>query len=424
MLKVLWIVNILFPEASALLGLDQPLKYSGGWLLGAANALRNTEGVQLAIATPSSMVNKLECLRGDGIAYYVFPLGKGNTKRNNTYRKFWREIRDNFRPNIVHIHGTEMSHGLAYIEECGAEKVVVSIQGLISVISDYYNSGLTNWDIISHITVRDLLRRTLYGDQRQFQERGILEKELLSKVHYVIGRTNWDYAHTHAMNPQVRYFACNETLRQEYYTADVWSYTKCTRHTIFLSQSSYPLKGLHMVLRAMPYVLKEFPDATIRVAGEDITRRDKNKVRQLLRSGYGNLILSEMKKYGLIDKVSFVGYLDANEMIREYRNANVFVCPSSMENSPNSLGEAQLLGVPVVASYVGGVPDMMRGNEENLYRFEEIEMLAANICRVFKEKDNQGSMRKAALKRHDAKRNNDTLLEIYKTIVDAGELRD
>lgn len=415
-MNILWIANILFPEASALLGHNQPLKNSGGWLIGAANSLRHTEGLHLAVATPSSLVNNLEYLKGDGIDYYVFPMGKGNTKRNNSYKEYWRQIHETFKPDIVHIHGSEMSHGLAYVEECGSDKVVVSIQGLISVISDYYNSGLSKRDILCHITIRDLLRSTLYGEQREFRRRGALEKELLSQVNYVIGRTSWDYAHTHAINSQVRYFACNETLRQEFYSAELWSYEKCAPHTIFLSQSSYPLKGLHMVLRAMPYILKEYPDTTIRIAGEDITRRDKSKVKQLLRSGYGNIVLSEIKKGGLEDKVSFVGYLDASEMIKEYQQANVFVCPSSMENSPNSLGEAQLIGVPVVASYVGGIPDMMKGNEENLYRFEEIEMLAITICRIFSEKGNQKNMREIALKRHDAWKNTKDLIDIYKKI--------
>jgi glycosyltransferase involved in cell wall biosynthesis len=38
------------------------------------------------------------------------------------------------------------------------------------------------------------------------------------------------------------------------------------------------------------------------------------------------------------------------KMITEYRNAHIFICPSSIENSPNSLGEAQLIGVPVIAA--------------------------------------------------------------------------
>ena len=99
----------------------------------------------------------------------------------------------------------------------------------------------------------------------------------------------------------------------------------------------------------------------------------------------------------------------------------MFVCPSSIENSPNSLGEAQLVGCPVVASYVGGVPDMVEDNVTGLlYRFEETEMLAAAICRVFaddelaKRLSENGSV--AAHKRHDGIVNATRMIEIYNTI--------
>ena len=82
--------------------------------------------------------------------------------------------------------------------------------------------------------------------------------------------------------------------------------------------------------------------------------------------------------------MQFTGSLREDQMIAEYLNAHLFICPSSIENSPNSLGEAQLLGVPVIASYVGGVPDMVTHGETGLlYRFEEVEMLAEGIRNLF-----------------------------------------
>ena len=112
----------------------------------------------------------------------------------------------------------------------------------------------------------------------------------------------------------------------------------------------------------------------------------------------------------------FTGNLNAEQMKSEYLNANVFVCPSSIENSPNSLGEAQILGTPCIASYVGGVMDMMKGNERNLYRFEEVSMLAAKICRIFANADKQIDMKTAAIQRHDPKMNSMQLLETYRMI--------
>ena len=133
-------------------------------------------------------------------------------------------------------------------------------------------------------------------------------------------------------------------------------------------------------------------------------------------TGYGKIVKRLIKKYHLKDKVTFLGLLTAVQMKEEYLRSNVFVCPSSIENSPNSLGEAQILGVPCVASYVGGIPDMMQGNEENLYRFEEIEMLAEKVCRIFSNGEKQVDMRRTAFARHNPDENAKQLYKIYNCI--------
>ena len=57
---------------------------------------------------------------------------------------------------------------------------------------------------------------------------------------------------------------------------------------------------------------------------------------------------------------------------------------STIENSPNSVGEAMLLGCPVVSSCVGGVPDMLEhGREGFLYQASVPYMLAWYVKRVF-----------------------------------------
>ena len=53
-------------------------------------------------------------------------------------------------------------------------------------------------------------------------------------------------------------------------------------------------------------------------------------------------------------------------MRQAYLEADVFLLPSQSENSPNSLGEAMLLGLPCVASNAGGIPDMLADGQEGL----------------------------------------------------------
>lgn len=384
-------------------------------MLGAANALLNNKEVKLYVASVSGKVNTLTKLEGQHITYYILPFGKGNQHVNLDYCPYWQQINDEIKPDIVHIYGTEYSHGHAFMKACGSSHVVISIQGMTSAYY-YYYYGLTKSDIYRNLTIRDIIKGTVIHGQKQFSIRAQYEIDMIKMAKHVIGRTSWDQSHVWAINPEAEYHFCNETLRPEFYVGDKWCYDKCQKHTIFLSQAYYPIKGLHQVLKAMPLILRHFPDAKIRVAGSDITK-SSTFLQKLRLSGYGKYIKNLIKNHSLAEFISFTGNLNAEQMKQEYLNCNVFVCPSSIENSPNSLGEAQILGTPCIASYVGGIPDMMRGNEDNLYRFEEVEMLAYKICDVFKNRDNIVNIIPEAQRRHNPLDNYRTLMLIYKSII-------
>lgn len=413
-MKILWITNLLFPEAMSRMTGNCELKTTGGWMLGLSDILVEQSGVCLSVATVSNLVKSLTRIKGKNITYYVIPLGKGNIVYNKTYELYWKQIKKEVQPDVVHIHGTEFTHGLAYVNACGNEKIVVSIQGLKYGIAPYYCAGLTWKEIYRNITFHDIFKGGIYKEQRRFYQTAKLEIDILRKVNHIIGRTSWDMAYVRAINPNATYHCCNEILRKEFYDNDYWEYEKCTKHSIFLSQAGYPVKGLHQVINALPFVQHYYPDTTIRIAGRDITY-NKGLWGILHFTGYGKIIKDLIRKYHMEHKIIFLGHLNAKQMKQEYLHCNLFICPSSIENSPNSLGEAQILGVPCIASYVGGIPDMMQNNENGLYRFEEIEMLANKICSVFDNVDMDmiGAMRVQAKERHNANNNVLQLLSIY-----------
>ena len=415
-MKVLWITNILFPEVEQILTGSGELKSTGGWMLGMANALINSGKVELFVATVSKKTRVLKKINGKSIVYYVLPIGNGNTHINFEYCHLWETINEDVKPDIIHIHGTEFSHGHAYMKTCGNNKTVISIQGLTSAYYPYYYYGISKMEIYRNMTINDFIKGTVIRGQKNFKKRAEYEIDMLKMTKHIIGRTSWDKARTKAINPDAKYHFCNEVLRPEFYDGALWNYEKCIKHSIFLSQAGYPIKGLHQVLKAMPLILRYYPDTIIRIAGDNITK--SGSINEKIRlSGYGHYVKELIKKNHLEDKVFFTGNLNALEMKQEYMNANVFICPSAIENSPNSLGEAQILGVPCIASYVGGVMDMMQGNEANLYRFEEVEMLAEKVCQIFADKNCQINMKTQAVRRHDVKTNCDNLVKIYELIL-------
>ena len=212
-----------------------------------------------------------------------------------------------------------------------------------------------------------------------------LEIELLQYVKTVIGRTKFDHDFSLKVNPDINYLNCNETLRDEYYLGKLWNYNKSEKHSIFISQASYPIKGFHYFLKALVMIKRKYPDVKVYVAGDRLDAETlKNKI---LKSSYQRYIRRLLLRHGLNKTVVFLGRLSSKEMLERYINANVSVLCSSTENSPNSLGEAMILGVPVIASNVGGVPDMLSSADEEMYVFDDSYELARKINCIFEKKD-------------------------------------
>lgn len=416
--KILWVTNILFPEAVGLLtGKPSVVKGSGGWLESSAGSIISEGGIQLVVVAPSNLVENLTKIDGKEIIYYVLPC-RNERKYYSAFEELWRQIIDIEKPEIIHIHGTEFSHGLALLRAKIQVPTVLSIQGLSEEIGYHFLDGMSNKDVLLNLSIGGLfLARSPFKQRRKYIKHGLtVEREMIKSVQHIIGRTSFDQSHVLMINPNAAYHKCNESLRDAFYEEKIWSYQSCQKHTIFLSQSSYSIKGLHQVLKAMPLILTHYPDTTIRIAGTDILS-SKTLKQKCMRSTYANYIKRLIRKLGLMDKVCFTGPLDAVRMRDEYLKCNVFISPSSIENSPNSLGEAQILGVPSIGSYVGGTPDMIPNPKVGyLYRYSDIIMLASAVCKVFSSEWDSTEERQIATMRHNRKMNVRMLLSIYSFI--------
>lgn len=421
-MNILWISNIVLPEALSLMGVNNIMRGTGGWMIGAANSLLQNSTNNLFIASPTNRVTNLVELKGEKIRYFLFPLGSGNHKYNPSFESYYKRIREIIKPDIVHIHGTEFSHSLAFVRACGPERVVASIQGMTSEYAKFKTAGLTTCNILRHLSISDIfMKQSLFHKVSDLKVCGKSEVALIKELKHVIGRTIWDKANTWAINQNINYYFCNETLRPEFYTDEQWSYERCNKHTIFCNQPTNTNKGFHQLLKALPLVVKHYPDTKVYLSGIDSLKADSFK-HKLIETGYIRYLRDVIKKAGLDKHLFFLGPLDAEQMKRQYLNANIFVSPSTIENSPNSIGEAQILGTPVISSYVGGVPDMIENNVTGfLYRFEETNTLAYLICKIFEGDVDLETMSlneiKVAKIRHNPSINNATLLQIYKDII-------
>jgi len=423
-MKILWVIAPMLPQIAKLTG--SPQQFAGGWLYSVCDGLLSDEANELFV-----------CYRSDGreqrgnsgrLSYESFDQ---DTLRysQQTEQKFV-EILLREQPDVIHVWGTEYPHTLAMANACEQagmlNRMVVSIQGLCSVIAWHYAAGLPQ-RVVRGTTFRDLVRRdSIYRQREKYVVRGAFETAALQKTKHVIGRTDWDRACVRQINPGAAYHFCDETLRDAFYYGQ-WDVNACKRHTIFVSQGNYPVKGLHKALAALVFLKKDFPDVRLITTGED--PRGASLQKRLRRSSYAKYLAKIIGAWGLDDHVGFAGMLSAEQMKQQYLNAHVALTPSSVENSSNSVGEAMLLGVPVVASYVGGTPDLMNHKTEGfLYPFDAPYMMAEYIRRIFsddalaKKLGENGRVR--AQKRHDAARNLSDLNGIYASLAGGAEKKD
>lgn len=415
-MKVLWVSLVEFPPLSAKLG--KPAPAHCGWLYSSAKALlQNMPDCELGVIV-YSYGKTFEEYEVEGITYYMVPT-KNMAKTDKRQVESCRKALKQFSPDLIHIHGTEHSLAKAVcIANEGKVKTVANIQGLAGPYMRYADGGLSLWDKLTNITPLDFYRNTfLLNVKRSYRRRTECENYVITHITDIIGRTRWDRDHALTVNPHLDYHFMNETLRDSFYETPIWQLDKCKKHTIFVSNSGAPLKGAHQMLKALPIILKQYPDTVVKFCGSSVMNNDFKSMLHF--QGYHLYLRRLVKSIGVQNHVEFIGTLSEEEMKRSFLDAHVYVMPSAIENSPNSLCEAQILGVPVVASYCGGTPTLVNdGQTGYLYRFEEVEMLAQRVVELFAKDEASLSAlsereRNAALMRHNRKENARRLIDIY-----------
>ena len=417
-MKVLWLTNKIIPRVHKEMGLKASL-VNEGWISEMFSQLCKTQENEVTIVCGGG--NEYRSGTGEEFDWYVFKEGKQEEyKCSGMHEQYFNSILTKVNPDIIHIWGTEYPHTLAMINaasrNCLLDRVVVSIQGLISKCAYHYYAGLPP-KVIYNSTFYDIVRRNNISVQKKkFEKRGLYEVGALRLAKNVIGRTYWDNVCVKQINPGINYYKCNETLRNAFYSG-MWSYDMCDKHRIFVSQASYSIKGFHMLLFALPKLIEKYPDLKVYVGGINVTstRTIKDKLKL---SSYGRYIKNIIKKNALSKHVFFLGQLNAESIKEQYLKANVFVSCSSVENSSNSVGEAMILGVPIVSSNVGGISTILVNGEEGYtYPYTEYYMLGHYIDKIFENPAKAIAMgtqaRKHALNTHDKERNFSTLMDVY-----------
>jgi glycosyltransferase involved in cell wall biosynthesis len=410
--RVLWLTPVQLPGAK---GRDAT---SGGWMEALRGALESYHPeIELTIASRGSVRHEPF---SQGNAQYLYISGGPAKGRLGRVWERWspadapqatiedcRRIVREAKPDLVHVHGSESFLGLAL--EGLDLPAVISLQGIMHAYVRHATIGFGLLDWMKLTATRESLHGYgLLNTVRQYESRARAERAVFGLCGSYLGRTDWDRAVLRAIRPDASYYQSEEILNGVFYD-QVWE-DPGAEAPIFCTSGSSPLKGLETLLDAL-LVLRRATGrpARLRIAGH-------------VHGGpLWPIIKRRLDDPGLRGAVDLLGVLGPGDVARELRGASLYVQPSHIDNSPNALCEAMLVGLPCVAAFVGGIPSLVTHGETGLlYHDREPVMLAQAIERLLGDRPLAVAMgeaaRQLALRRHDAESVAHGVAEIYEDV--------
>ena len=399
----------------------------GGWIASLQSVMQENKDVQLALAFVTGKSSDCKKVQ-DGTTYYpVYRKPKTPWQKWKYYYGGYKKIDDDafvddvraiveeFQPDVVHIFGLESPFAtvLGKIDT----PQVVHLQGLLHPYNNAFfpinlNESTFRWPF----SVREWIIRNGYlFAKKNIAVRAEAERKLFKRLTYCMGRTEWDYEVSRLFAPQSAHYQCGEVLRSVFYEkAGMASGRKektIARFVITSTISETVYKGLDVILKTAALLKSETSlDFEWRVVG---IKGDTKFVRFFEHS---------TKIDSAAVNVKYLGTKTAEQLADNLLDSDVYVHPSYIDNSPNSVCEAQMLGLPVVACFVGGVPSLIEDHKtgylvpanapyELAYRVRELAAHPEECASIGKQASEM------ALQRHDKGLILNQLLGVYRTIL-------
>lgn len=333
---------------------------------------------------------------------------------DDDHLEYYLKIINKVQPDLIHIHGSENSFGC--IVDNTDIPVVVSIQGLIcSVLESYFRgldekySKLRNFKLD---TFKNIIFPTNFNNtQLKFSSMAEIERKNLKKCKNIIGRTEWDFRVTRVLAPDSKYYHGDEIMREEFFSKKWFPLESSSKKVVIhTTADNVYYKGLETIVGAINNLKKLGVNCTWRIAG---VKPDDLIVRVLIK---------KFKKNYPTDSIVFLGKLSSDNLINSMLSADCYVLTSNIENSPNALCEAMLLGMPCVATCVGGVSTFIRNNKNGFLvqpgdSFSVAACVVEVISNPMKAQALGAVARDDALRRHNSSRVVTELLSAYREIV-------
>jgi glycosyltransferase involved in cell wall biosynthesis len=337
-MRIAWLA----PYPASLLRQSLILSREGGashacsWIVNLARAISRDDTVDLHLVTLTARVPYNQIINVGGITFHVLkngipfvsrgfppwmPLDVLSGFRGDACRLAGEIVRIN--PDIVHAHGTEAAYALGGLRS--GYPCLISIQG---IITEYQKTN----------------------PSFRFRILSTREHEQVQGGKYFGCRTRFDSGFVRRVNPHARIFELQEAIDPIFFQQQ-WRVTDGAG--ILFVGSLETRKGVVFLIEALALVKQSVPAATLTLIG----------------SGAPSYIVglkTRARELGILGDIVFRGHVTTDEIAREHLKAQIFVLPTLNDNSPNTLAEAMVSGMPVVASAIGGIPSMIDDSRTGL----------------------------------------------------------
>ena len=404
-MKILWFTN------TPSLYKKQKKGYNGGgWIESLEQIISDRNDIELAV----SFYHPDGCfkIKKEETTYYPIPLYNSIFKKlkqyilynrcDKTEVNYYLKIIEDFKPDIIHVFGSEQSFGLLTLYT--KIPVVIHLQGILNpYLNAYYPPGSNQIDLIKQNFFKPLKIFNLVRGMSVFKHNTKRESIILKNCKYYMGRTEWDKSIASLYAPNSTYFYCGEVLRDIFYSAKAWQKKKGTKLKLVSTISKTSYKGFDLILKTAK-LLKEFSEIDFEwnVFGINEYKQWEKKLR--IDCEQVNIFLK--------------GVASSETLVKNIQSGDIFIHPSYIDNSPNSICEAQMIGIPVISTNIGGISSLIENDKTGyLFPTNDPYTLFTRIVEIKRNKKDALRIskyaRNEAILRHDKEKIKNDLLTVY-----------
>ncbi|NEV65054.1 glycosyltransferase family 4 protein [Thiorhodococcus minor] len=290
--------------------------------------------VDLHLVTVSPWVTHSQTVEVEGMTIHIVKGGVPTLHRGwprflpldaaTGFRMEARAVRFELRqikPDLIHAHGTEKGYALTAMHS--GYPYLVSIQG---IIAEYYKMDPCLYYRLMRPREANVIRRT---------------KNFTCRTHF-------DTSYVRRLNPSAKIFNICEAMSPVFWEGQ-WE-SKGGYRILFVG-SGAPRKGFDDLIAAAAVISEKFHAVSIDAVGIFSGKRRETLARTADKARIA---------------IRFHGFQTAPAISELHRQCDLFVLCSSIENSPNTLAEAMVSGMPCVSYDVGGVSSMIDAGRTGL----------------------------------------------------------